>query len=124
MVARLQALGQLHITSPDEPDEDFLPKTEEALAAFGLQQVGDVQKPRPCCLWPCNVAAFNVWQRLQTQWRFSAAGDKTGLDYAAVTSYLRDVVGTKPKDRASLFGQLQAMEFAALKAWGEQAKHK
>lgn len=66
------------------------------------------------------MVAFNVWQRLQTQWRTGGMGERTGLDYAAVTSYLREVLGIKPKERAALFGGLQAMEWAALEAWAEK----
>lgn len=67
------------------------------------------------------MPAFNVWQRVQTQWRVGGTGERTGLDYAAVTSYLREVLGIKPKERAALFGDLQAMEWAALEVWAEKA---
>lgn len=66
------------------------------------------------------MPAFRAWQRLQTQWRTGATGAPTGLDYAAVNSFLRDVLGLKPRRQAALFGSLQAMEIAALKAWSEQ----
>ncbi|MDP3651047.1 MAG: DUF1799 domain-containing protein [Rhodoferax sp.] len=119
-VARIQARGQLYIPGArDEPDAEF----DEALAAFGFQQAEedpDAPPPDKCHLWPCNVAAFNVWQRLQTQWRESAMGGRTGLDYASVTGYLRDVLGIKPKERIALFGCIQAMEIAALEEWAKQ----
>ena len=51
-------------------------------------------------------------------------GERTGLDYSAVISYLRQVLGTPRKDLADLLAGLQAMEFAALEVWAEQASQK
>lgn len=123
-VARTQARGLLHIPgSRDAPEAEF----EEALAAFGFRQGGgegeeggQPEVASKCYLWPCNVAAFNTWQRVQTQWRENAMGERTGLDYASVASYLREVPAIKARDRAELFGFLQAMELAALAAWAEK----
>ena len=75
-----------------------------------------------CYLWPCNVPTFNVWQRIQTQWRVGGMGDKTGLDYASVGAYLRDVEKLKVKEFRDTFIGLQAMELAALKAWAQDRK--
>lgn len=72
-----------------------------------------------CYLWPCNLAVFNAWQSLHTQWRVGMDG-KTGLDYAAVSAYLRDALAVKPKDRPEYFKGLQAMEAATLKVWSER----
>lgn len=47
-------------------------------------------------------------------------GGKTGLDYAAVSAYLRDALAIKPKDRPEYFKGLQAMEAATLKVWSER----
>lgn len=76
-----------------------------------------------CYLWPCNVPAFNAWQRLQTQWRDSAMGGRTGLDYSAVTAFLRDVLRIKPKALADLFACIQAMEVAALNVWNQEKQN-
>jgi hypothetical protein len=57
---------------------------------------------------------------LQTQWRYSGMGGATGLDYAGVLAYLREVAGVKASDRAALFASLQAMEIAALNVWAEK----
>lgn len=72
-----------------------------------------------CYLWPCNVATFNIWGQLQTQWNIGMSG-ASGLDYTAVIAYLRDVVGTKKKDIPELFQQLRAMEIATLNEWAKQ----
>ncbi len=116
-VARLQASGQLSTQQNQAPDANFI----DALAAFGLQDDGDdddtqsTQQPK-CYLWPCNLATFNVWQGLQTQWR-EGMGGRTGLDYASVTSYLRDVCRASGKEQVEIFRGLQAMEYAALDEW-------
>jgi len=70
-------------------------------------------------LWPENVKTFNIWGQLQTQWRVGAAG-ATGLDYTAVTAYLRDVVGIKKKDLLERFEEIRAMEIATLNEWAKQ----
>lgn len=122
-VARCQARGQLHIPAQDAADEPA--ELDEALAAFGLQQEpadgpdGARVASSKCYLWPCNVPAFNLWQRVQTQWRVGWRG-REGLDYAGVSAYMRDILAIKPKDRAALFKGLQAMELAALEVYDQQ----
>ena len=124
-VARIQARGQLHIpgSNHDATEAEFT----EALAAFGLtpdEGEGTTSAPGGLCyLWPCNVPAFNAWQRLQTQWRDSAMGGRTGLDYSAVTAFLRDVLRIKPKALAELFAGIQAMEVAALNVWNQEKQN-
>lgn len=66
------------------------------------------------------MATFNLWQRLQTQWREGSMAGRSGLDYGAVAAYLRDVLLIKPKARAELFAGIQAMELAALQEWAQQ----
>ena len=92
------------------------------MAAFGLQ--ADAADParapeKLCCLWPCNVRTFQIWQGLQTQWRISTQG-REGLDYAGVSAYLHNVARVKLRDFSATFGELQAMEAAALRVWSEQ----
>lgn len=121
-VARIQARGQLYIpgSTHDAPEAEF----DEALAAFGFVQGDDDGAAGVsdglCYLWPCNLQAFNTWQRLQTQWREGSMVGKTGLDYGAVAAYLRDVLCIKPKARGELFAGIQAMEFAALEVWAKE----
>lgn len=122
-VARIQARGQLYIPKPgnsDEPQAEF----DEALAAFGLlaeTQDGNEPPEEKCYLWPCNVRTFNIWQGVQTQWRVGGMGGRTGLDYAGVAVYLREICRIRP---SRLWGEiwfgLQAMETAALNEYAEQ----
>ena len=72
----------------------------------------------PWHLWPCNVRTWGLWMRLQTQWRTGGMGGQpTGLDYAAVWATL-ERLGVRR--RREVFEHLQAMERAALTAWGER----
>lgn len=68
---------------------------------------------RRYCLWPDNVPAWLAWQAVQTQWRWSAAGTRTGLDYAGVVAWLQLQPGRRP-DKAALLADLQACERAML----------
>lgn len=70
-------------------------------------------------LWPCNVQAWECWCDLQTQWRTGVAG-ATGLDYAAVLAYLRDVAALRGDERAQVFHCLRAAEREVLALWAEQ----
>lgn len=72
-------------------------------------------------IWDINVAAFNVFQALDTQWRtIVVAGmaearlHRTGLDYPGVEVVMR-AMGL-PFDQ---FPLIQAMEEAALAAYAE-----
>ena len=64
------------------------------------------------------VPAWNLWSRLQTQWRVGMAG-ATGLDYAAVWALL-DGLGYGRRRAQRYFSQFQAMERAVLKVWDEK----
>lgn len=70
-------------------------------------------------VWPCNLPTYNLWCRVQTQWRVGAMGGKTGLDYPGVAVVMRQI-GIKRQDRAEVFDHLQAMEIAAINAWALQ----
>jgi Phage related hypothetical protein (DUF1799) len=128
-VARIQACGQLYIPNQGE-DPDDTTEIDEAAAIFGLQivtgsddDVGDGGDNTPkqdlCYLWPENVDTFNLWCQLQTQWRIGMSG-ATGLDYTAVTAYLRDIAGIKKKDLPERFAEIRAMEVATLNEWAAQ----
>jgi len=68
-------------------------------------------------LWPDNVEAWNHWICLQTQWRFAGEqGIPTGLDYAAVCTWLRATVRTL-KARQRLLLDLRECEDACLNVW-------
>lgn len=72
-----------------------------------------------CHLWPCNVAVYNLWIELQTQWQISMRGHE-GLDYGSVLAYLRDIAHVRPRRLPEVFECIRAMERAALAAWAEQ----
>lgn len=110
-VARIQARGLLQTAQQTEEDADAL---NDAAAAWGLQVVRrEGTGPDKCYLWPCNLPTWNIWQRLQTQWRTGPMGGRDGLDYAAVIRYLQEVVRLRPRHFQRVFAELQAMEFAA-----------
>lgn len=123
--ARLWASGQLATTKNHDDDDDAAAQdTAAALAVWGLQADTDhlasqAAAPKLFCIWPDCVGTWSIWQRLQTQWRMSANG-REGLDYAGVTAYLQDVLRVKHRDFARVFGEIQAMEAAALEAWAKQ----
>lgn len=74
-------------------------------------------------LWPECLPVWNLWGRLQTQWRYSGMqGQPTGLDYAAVTAYLRAMGYGRGKQRSlpETLDDLTAMEHAVLKVWAER----
>lgn len=115
--ARLWARGQLQV-SIGQSSNDASDTFDEALAAFGLCRSDARNDNTPttqgyCYLWPCNVATWQIWGRLQTQWRTGPMGGRDGLDYTAVIRYLQDVVRLRPRHFKAVFSELQAMEFAA-----------
>lgn len=124
-VARLWARGQLQFSDPgqsSEHDDEF----DEALAAMGFfrseADEADAAAPQEpegyCYLWPCNLRVWMLWNRLQTQWCTGFQG-RTGLDYASVIAYLRDVARVKRRDWDETFAGIQAMERAALDTWDD-----
>ena len=84
-----------------------------AFAGLGVQE-----DDRVCYLWPDNVAAWNAWQGVQTQWRAGMAG-ATGLDYAGVRAAL-DESGLSGDERRDIWRGIQAAERATLEVWAEQ----
>lgn len=112
-----------------EDDHDAESEYAEVLAAYGLYVApADAEqcaaREALCYLWPCNLPTFNVWQRVQTQWAYDASGQRTGLRYQDVMAFMDRLRLVKPKDFDACFAGLQAMEFAALQAWGEQVRER
>lgn len=114
-VARCAALGQL--VDPDELEEEK-DEVDEAAAAFGLMPVYQQEQAQPIYIWPENVAAWNFFQAVFTQWVVGAAG-AIGLNYNAV-EVVRDARRVPRKDWPRLFAQIQVMERATLAAWKEK----
>jgi hypothetical protein len=130
MAARGEFVDESEGAADAEPAS---PTEEEAqlarvLALAGLRPVDadgndcSVKPPSadapPWYLWPCNVKTWNLWARVQTQWRAGMAG-ATGLDYAGVWSLLDRVV-RRPREALRHFDRIQDMERAALKVWDEK----
>lgn len=65
-------------------------------------------------MWPENWPAFEVFHRLQTQWRVGGVGP-TGLDYN-VLFVLLDRKRLNDEDFDQFVADIQVMEFAALEA--------
>lgn len=62
-------------------------------------------------VWQENMEAANLFLRMTTQWLVTAYGGYVGFNYPSLTM-LFDLF--EVKDRISVFGDLQVMEFAAL----------
>jgi len=69
-------------------------------------------------IWPENVAAWQAFQSVQSQWRVGMSG-ATGLDYAGVRTCL-ELLGTSPRQLRAIWPGLQACEQAVLRVWGEE----
>jgi hypothetical protein len=91
---------------------------EEAFAAFGLVPEAEMEIEEEFHLWPENVAAFNLWLSIQTQWR-SDNGQRTGLEYPGIDICIRNQAVPK-KQRSWYFATMQAMERAALDEWAKE----
>ncbi|WP_235511572.1 DUF1799 domain-containing protein [Acidovorax sp. Root568] len=68
-------------------------------------------------VWPENWPAFDLFQRLRTQW-FVGFGGPTGLRYEAVYPSL-DRMGLSTTEWGLMFADLQVMEAAALEQFSE-----
>lgn len=74
-------------------------------------------------LWPCNVRAWGVWSDVQTQWRYAASGNSTGMDYAAVRAHM-DELGLCGDERKEIYAGIRAAERARLEVLATQAEQK
>jgi hypothetical protein len=63
-------------------------------------------------VWPENWAAFELFARMDTQWRVSMAGP-TGLDYTVALA-LMDLDDVPRGDRPAMLDDLRVMEAAAI----------
>ena len=71
-------------------------------------------------VWPENWRATTFFAALGTQWRLSAMGQVTGLDYPGIEAAFR--LRGIPRHRwKKLFADLQMMEAAALDYMSEKA---
>lgn len=83
--------------------------------------------PTPCdeCpapeVLPEQLEALSLYDAVRTQWRRSASGLVTGLDYAGVEALLR-IQGSRGAARRELFEQLRIMERATIEVALEMSK--
>lgn len=82
---------------------------ELELASFGLTKE-DVAVTVE--VWEENYPAFNVFNALGTQWRYSMNGI-TGLDYNVIPNVLK-LLGIQRNEWTQIFDDIRIMESAAL----------
>jgi hypothetical protein len=87
------------------------PPTESELRASGLT-IEDYDETFE--VWPENMASYQLFRQLGTQWRIGMSGP-TGLVYEAVFDML-DRKGYDEGKWWQMFADIQVMENAALKA--------
>ena len=99
-------------------------ETDEALQAFGIEIEEPIDKEGLPDVYPENQRAVQAFIDLQTQWRSSGMGGRSGLIYREVYGYMDEIGLTKRKHRLDLMHALRVMEAEALKVWGEQQDRK
>jgi hypothetical protein len=114
-VARLAALG---LIETEETLAQELEEVDEALAAIGLVATAPVSNLEDLHLWPENVLAWNLFNAVNTQWIVGVNG-ATGLNYQGVEVVMRKW-RIKRRDEQRVFREIQVMERATLRAWGER----
>lgn len=113
------ARGDLVI--PTGERDDTQDSFNESVNGFGLVIEGPAEiKMEEFYLWPENVAVWNLWVEIQTQWHVSD-GQRTGLKYEGVMICLNLCRSVAKRNRPEVFKLLQAMECSALNEW---YKHK
>lgn len=115
-VARHQALGEIFNEEGEQQDEGAV---DEALAAFGLVAERQVEPPETIYLWPENVATWNLFQSVGTQWVEGPTGP--GINFASLKIAM-GFMRIKRRDDPEVFGEIKAMERATVLAWEERKK--
>jgi len=70
-----------------------------------------------------NWPVWEAWENAATQWRTSASGTYTGLDYAGVSAALTlSYPGHAPKRLAKLFKGIQLIEAGILQGLTDKSK--
>ena len=92
---------------------------DEALAAFGLVAVRQLDPVGTVYLWPENVATWNLFQSLDTQWVEGPTG--AGINFASLKIAM-GFMRIKRRDEPEVFGEIKAMERATVLAWKEREK--
>jgi hypothetical protein len=90
----------------------------EAAAAIGLRVIQPQLDISPLYLWPENVASWELFNRMHTQWMSGQKG-AVGLNYSGVEIVMKNG-GVKKREWRRVFAEIQAMEHATLKGWEER----
>lgn len=121
-------------TDDDDHHTDAQHTFADALAALGLRAaeagdgaeggVGQTAAAEPPAvpevyLWPCNEPVWQLWRRVQTQWRIVGMVGPTGLCYEGVRVVM-GFCGLPRRDRAWAFECIQAMELAVLRVHADR----
>lgn len=93
--------------------------TAEECATIGILQE-DAIDSSDCLVWEENWNAFQIFSRMKTQWRYSAAGTPTGLDYLLFDK-LCARIGVSKSDVGETLDKLQVLENAAIDKMLESA---
>lgn len=91
--------------------------TTDALAAFGLQLDAPPEELHQD-IWPENVAAFDVFYRLRTQWAVGFNG-AIGLRYECLALAM-ELECVPKEDWAEVTNGVQIMEQETLRIWRSQ----
>lgn len=98
-------------------------RAREDLASFGVDAAGIElalgPKDEPFDIWPENHAAWQAFQRVQTQWASGGMGGPTGLDYTRVRAGLQ-MAGVEVT--AEIFEGLRLIEASALGAFNKRSE--
>lgn len=90
------------------------------MASFGIDVDALVTEETSFLVYEENWQALMLFISLSTQWRFAGMGSYSGLDYNAV----KMVIDITPDidDVYKTFTEIQILERAALKVFGERDK--
>lgn len=97
---------KLPSSAPQEIDHDlaFFGAGRDALPAWMRpEDRNDIE------IYATNVAAFQLWERMWTQWRTGGLGGEVGLDYA-VAFGIMDRMQVDQHDQLELLDQLRLIE--------------
>lgn len=116
---KLEALARaLASQPPEQKAQNEADKANPFIAALlaAKPDAGDVT----LYLWPECRELWGYWCELQTQWRYSAGGGQTGMDYAGVRAYLECDAGLQGPELAQALRCIRAAERGHLAGTSER----
>lgn len=88
------------------------------MVGFNIFEVAEKERPHVEA-WPENWPVFELFCKLQTQWRQGGMGGPCGLDYNVLLSLL-ERQRLNDADFDQTIANIQVMEFAALEAMNQK----